>query len=159
MLPGSKGRPACKADNLTTICGQIAYKMWGPRSLTTSWVPNLWTLLYRYLYGAHFAGLLHIQNIKSADTGILWQTEGQSFGDHLISWSVSVTPSSVIEASTVLCSVSLWLVWVNVQSACTLSTRYNYFYVYCEILFLVIYLRNVMKKEHVWKCIVTFISD
>jgi hypothetical protein len=45
------------------------------------------------------------------------QTEGQSFGDHLISESVSVTPSSVVEASIVLCSVSLWLVWVNGQSA------------------------------------------
>jgi hypothetical protein len=40
------------------------------------------------------------------DTGISWQTEGHSFGDHLSSESVSVTPSSVIEASIVLCSVS-----------------------------------------------------
>jgi hypothetical protein len=47
------------------------------------------------------------QNILSADTGISWQTEGHSFGDHLISELVSVTPSSVIEASIVLCSVSL----------------------------------------------------
>jgi hypothetical protein len=31
----------------------------------------------------------------------------QSFGDYLISESVSVTPSSVIEASAVLCSMSL----------------------------------------------------
>jgi hypothetical protein len=38
------------------------------------------------------------------------QTEGHSFYGHLISWSVSVTPSSVIEASIVLCSVSLRLV-------------------------------------------------
>jgi hypothetical protein len=37
---------------------------------------------------------------------------------------VSVTPSSVIEAPVVLCSVSLWLVWVNVLSACALNTRY-----------------------------------
>jgi hypothetical protein len=39
--------------------------------------------------------------------GISWQTEGHSFGDHLISESVSVTPSSVIEVSIVLCSVSV----------------------------------------------------
>jgi hypothetical protein len=39
--------------------------------------------------------------------GISRQTEGHSFGDHLISESVSVTPSSVIEACIVLCSVSL----------------------------------------------------
>jgi hypothetical protein len=29
------GRPARKADNLTAICGQIFYKMWKPRRLTT----------------------------------------------------------------------------------------------------------------------------
>jgi hypothetical protein len=55
--------------------------------------------------------------------GISRQTEGHSFGDHLSSESVRVTPSSVTEASIVLCSVSLWLVWVNVQSACALNTR------------------------------------
>jgi hypothetical protein len=62
---------------------------------------------------------------NSADTGITRQTEGHSFGDHLISQSVSVTQSSLIEVSIVLCSVSLWLVWVNVQSACSLNTRYT----------------------------------
>jgi hypothetical protein len=56
-------------------------------------------------YSVHCAGLLDVQNILSADTGISQQTEGHSFGDHLISESVSVTPSSVIEASIVLCSV------------------------------------------------------
>jgi hypothetical protein len=58
----------------------------------------------------HCAGLLDVQNILSADIGISRQTEGYSFGDHLISETVSVKPSSVIEASTVLCSVSLWLI-------------------------------------------------
>jgi hypothetical protein len=53
---------------------------------------------------------INVQNILSADTGIPRQTEGHSFGDHLISKSVSVTPPSVIEASIVLCSVSLRLV-------------------------------------------------
>jgi hypothetical protein len=52
-------------------------------------------------------GLLGVQNILSADTGISWQTEGHSFGDHLISGSVSVTTSSVKEALIVLYSVSL----------------------------------------------------
>jgi hypothetical protein len=32
----------------------------------------------------------------------------------------------VIEASVVLCSVSLWFVWVSVQSACALNTRCVY---------------------------------
>jgi hypothetical protein len=34
-LPGSKGRPVRKADNLTAICGPTVYKMWEPRRLTT----------------------------------------------------------------------------------------------------------------------------
>jgi hypothetical protein len=56
----------------------------------------------------HFAGLLEVRNVLSADTGISRQTEGHSFGDYLISVSVSVTPSGVIEATIVLfCSVSL----------------------------------------------------
>jgi hypothetical protein len=59
------------------------------------------------LYSVHRAGLLDVQNMLSADTGIPWRTEGHSFGDKLICESVSVTPSSVTEASTVLCSVSL----------------------------------------------------
>jgi hypothetical protein len=36
-LPWCKGRPACKADNLTAICEPIFYKMWEPRRLTTPW--------------------------------------------------------------------------------------------------------------------------
>jgi hypothetical protein len=60
-----------------------------------------------HLQGDHCARLLDVQNIFSADTGISRQTEGHSFGDHLMSESVSVTPSSVTKASIVLCSVSL----------------------------------------------------
>jgi hypothetical protein len=36
-LPGSKGLPACKADNLTAICERIVEKMWEPRRLITLW--------------------------------------------------------------------------------------------------------------------------
>jgi hypothetical protein len=36
-LPGGKGRPARKADNLTVICKQIVLKIWEPRRLTTLW--------------------------------------------------------------------------------------------------------------------------
>jgi hypothetical protein len=61
------------------------------------------------IWGVHFAGLLCVQNILYAETGISQQTEGHLFCNHLISESVSVTPSSVIEASIVLCSVSLRL--------------------------------------------------
>jgi hypothetical protein len=46
-------------------------------------------------------------HILSADTGICRQNEGHSFGDHLSSDSVRVTPLSVIEAPIELCSVSL----------------------------------------------------
>jgi hypothetical protein len=67
----------------------------------------VYVILSLSLYSVHSAGLLDIQNILSVDTGISRQTEGHSFGDHLISVSVSVTPLSVIEASVALCSVSL----------------------------------------------------
>jgi hypothetical protein len=43
-LPGCKGRPACKADNLTANCKPIFYKMWEPRRLTTLWA---FTACYR----------------------------------------------------------------------------------------------------------------
>jgi hypothetical protein len=36
-LPGGKGRPARKDDNLTAICELIVCKMWEPRHLTTIW--------------------------------------------------------------------------------------------------------------------------
>jgi hypothetical protein len=51
--------------------------------------------------------VLDVQNILAVDAGISRQIEGHSFGDHLISGSVSVTPSSVIETSIVLGSVYL----------------------------------------------------
>jgi hypothetical protein len=53
--------------------------------------------------GVHLAGLLDVQNILSADTGNSWQTDGHSFGDHLISGSVGVASWSVIKL--LLCSV------------------------------------------------------
>jgi hypothetical protein len=59
------------------------------------------------LYSVFIVGLLDVQKILSTGTGISRQTEGNSLCDHLISKSVSVTPSSIIEASIVLCSVSL----------------------------------------------------
>jgi hypothetical protein len=34
-LPGGKGRPARKADNLTAVYEPSVYKMWEPRRLTT----------------------------------------------------------------------------------------------------------------------------
>jgi hypothetical protein len=37
-IPGGEGRRARKADNLTTICEPIVYKMWEPRRLTALWV-------------------------------------------------------------------------------------------------------------------------
>jgi hypothetical protein len=53
-LPGGKVRPASKADNLITICGLIAQKMWEPRRLTTLWASmacyrDSFTFLYIYM--------------------------------------------------------------------------------------------------------------
>jgi hypothetical protein len=81
--------------------------------------------LFTHTWSVHFAGLIGVQNILSTDTGITRKTEGHSFGDHLINGSISVTPSSMIEASIVVCSVSIWLVWFNVQSAYALNTCCN----------------------------------
>jgi hypothetical protein len=36
-LPGGKGRPVRKADNLTAICEPTVYKMWEPQRLKTQW--------------------------------------------------------------------------------------------------------------------------
>jgi hypothetical protein len=38
-LPGGKGRPARKADNLTAICEAFVQKMWEPRRLRTLSLP------------------------------------------------------------------------------------------------------------------------
>jgi hypothetical protein len=50
-LPGGKGRPARKADNLTAICESIVYKMWEPRRLTTLWA---FTACYRDSFTFHY---------------------------------------------------------------------------------------------------------
>jgi hypothetical protein len=54
-LPGGKGRPARKADNLTAVCEPIVWKMWEPRCLTTLWTS---TACYRdsfaFLYTVTF---------------------------------------------------------------------------------------------------------
>jgi hypothetical protein len=55
-----------------------------------------------FIHGVHFAGLIEVENILLADTGISRQTEGHSFCESLSSESAIVTPSSVIEASIVL---------------------------------------------------------
>jgi hypothetical protein len=36
-LPGRKGRPARKVDNLIAICDPIIWKMWEPQRLTNVW--------------------------------------------------------------------------------------------------------------------------
>jgi hypothetical protein len=43
-LPGDKGWPALKADNLTAICEPSVYKVWEPRRLTNVWAA---TICYR----------------------------------------------------------------------------------------------------------------
>jgi hypothetical protein len=49
-LRGGKGRPARKADNLTTICEPIVQKMWEPRRLTTLWASTAGYRDTLYLY-------------------------------------------------------------------------------------------------------------
>jgi hypothetical protein len=45
-LPGSKGRPVRKADNLTAICEPIVWKMWDLRRITNLWRPPPVTALH-----------------------------------------------------------------------------------------------------------------
>jgi hypothetical protein len=105
------------------------------------------------IQSVHFAGLLDAQNILSTDSGISRQTEGNSSGDHLSSESVRVTLSSMTEAFIVLCSVSLWLVWVNVQSACALNTRYIRNMSWSRILVFSPYIKLIETPSivHTWK--------
>jgi hypothetical protein len=51
-LPGGKGRPAHRADNLTAICD----KMWEPRRLTTLWD---FTACYRDSFTLPFERPMH----------------------------------------------------------------------------------------------------
>jgi hypothetical protein len=60
-----------------------------------------------FIQDVHFAGLLDVQNILSADIGISRQNEGYSFGNQMITELFSVKLSSVTEGSIVFCSVSL----------------------------------------------------
>jgi hypothetical protein len=62
--------------------------------------------MHKDIYGVHFAGLLDVQNILSPDTVV---SPGKLKVIHLVSpeQRVSVTTSSLTEASIVLCSVSL----------------------------------------------------
>jgi hypothetical protein len=55
----------------------------------------------------------------SRHCGIPWQTEGRSFGDHLISESVSVMPLSIIEAS--FCCALFYVFMARVR--CNLEQR------------------------------------
>jgi hypothetical protein len=40
-IPGGKGRPARKADNLAAICEPTVNKMWEPQHLTTLWASTV----------------------------------------------------------------------------------------------------------------------
>jgi hypothetical protein len=46
-LPGGKGRPVPKADNLTVICEPIVKKMWEPRRVTT---PGAFMACYLFFF-------------------------------------------------------------------------------------------------------------
>jgi hypothetical protein len=103
-------------------------------------------------YSVHCAGLLDIQNILSADTGISRLSEGNSFGDHLISEPVGVTPSSIVEAPIVLCSV--FMIGVSQCPIRKITVRLvgthprNLYYFAAPLLFLVGNVASVMSRKH-----------
>jgi hypothetical protein len=50
-LPGVKGRPARKAENVTVIYERVVYKMWEPRRLTSYGLSLLVTgIFFRYMF-------------------------------------------------------------------------------------------------------------
>jgi hypothetical protein len=51
------------------------------RIVTPMGLPKHWDRDIGFLQDVHFAGLLDVRNIISADTGISRQTESHSFGD------------------------------------------------------------------------------
>jgi hypothetical protein len=59
-LPGGKGKPARKADNLTAICESIVWKMWDPRRHTTLWA-------FTACYGDSFILLLYLHLIEKSN--------------------------------------------------------------------------------------------
>jgi hypothetical protein len=67
--------------------------------------------------GCSFCRLIGLPEHLFGRHDISRQTEGHSFSDHVISGSVSVTPSSVIEASIVVC------VFLTCVSQCPISLR------------------------------------
>jgi hypothetical protein len=68
-LPGSKGRPARRADKLTAISEPDCLdKMWEPRRLTTLWV---FTACYRDLYLKCFGLIGHHEVCKEPSSFIM----------------------------------------------------------------------------------------
>jgi hypothetical protein len=63
-LPGDKGRPAHKANNLTAICEPNAWKIWQPRCVTNLWASKAcyWNTFLRYkdIWGRGIVGTLFL---------------------------------------------------------------------------------------------------
>jgi hypothetical protein len=49
-LPGGKGRPARKADNLTVLCEPIVWKVWESLNLRTLWAFKVCYRIQLYLF-------------------------------------------------------------------------------------------------------------
>jgi hypothetical protein len=64
-LPGCNGWPACKADNFTTMCEPITWKMWKPQRLTTLWAS---TAYYRNSFTVTFQPMMMIETLKLGET-------------------------------------------------------------------------------------------
>jgi hypothetical protein len=71
--------PKIPEDCRNLVLSIIEQTVLPPESIST------YRPICRYIQDVHFAGLLDVQNILVADTGISWQTEDHSFGDNLIS--------------------------------------------------------------------------
>jgi hypothetical protein len=80
-LPGGKGQPVRKADNLTAICELSVYKMWEPGCLSTLWTSMAcyrvsFTIAFTQIYdsvkwpecGGHFCLRLRLGSVSGVQT-------------------------------------------------------------------------------------------
>jgi hypothetical protein len=99
-----KGRPACKADNLTAIYEPIVWKMWEPRRLSAQWASmacyiNSFTFLVLYCYVFEVPWLIIIGS--GLDDWIYWHLRLQ-FLFITISYS-AITNLNTSQVSTTRC--------------------------------------------------------
>jgi hypothetical protein len=95
-LPGGKGRPALRADNLTAICEPIVKVMWEPRRLTTLWAS---TACYRDRYREIQTGHTLLSHRRLLCCKVTLQLEWKHSIVSRFSWHTSCSEIGHVESS------------------------------------------------------------